>query len=50
MTCVVHHLPIYTTCYSATDMDMKWRIQSVSVELWDHWRYELETNCLTFKS
>ena len=28
MTCVVHHLPIYTTCYSATDMDMKWRIQS----------------------
>ena len=47
MTCVVHYLPmlhIYTICHSATDMDMMWRIQSVSVELWNHWRYELETN------
>ena len=49
MTCIVHYLPgrfylYYTICHSATDMDMEWRIQSVSVELWDQARQELETN------
>ena len=44
MTCNVHYLPICTICHSATDMNMEWRIQSVSVELWDQTQQELETN------